>query len=111
MKEGQKLWWVSSNRYNKAQYVTITKVGRKWATLSNQHRIDKATLRADGGGYVSPGCCYLSKEQHDQEVRASSVFSELRNRLSFSPSHGVTEEDIRQAAKLLRIKLEESCPS
>ena len=104
---GQKLWWVGSSRYAKREYVIVEKVGRKWVTLSNRHRINKETLDADGGVYVSPGRCYLSEEDHAKELRTFKAFNDLRNRLAFSPRDGVTEDDIIQAAKLLRIEIKE----
>lgn len=51
---GQTLWWEGS-RY--AYTLTIERVGRRWLTLDNGYRVDRQTLIADGGGYVSPGRC------------------------------------------------------
>lgn len=79
--EGQKLWFVGSHphRHNRGgQEVTVEKVGRKWATISaGADRIDKTTLRADGGGYTSPGQCYLSEAEYEAEKALSVAWSEF----------------------------------
>ena len=51
---GQKLWFVrSEKRSGESREVTVEKVGRVWATLSNRMRCD-ASGRVDGGQYSSP---------------------------------------------------------
>ncbi len=104
---GQKLWWVWSDpRTGDPKSVTIEKVGRKWITLSNGHRIDKESMRADGDGYASPGCCYMSETEYQVAKMRAFLWSDLRRKVEFGAvPNGVTIADIREAARLLRIEL------
>lgn len=103
---GQELFWqgLGNYRHNNC-LVTVTKVGRKWAELSNRHRIDMVTLSADGKGYSSPGACWLSQAHYEAKVITGTAFTNLKNKMRFQPSDGVTIQDIYEAAKLLRIEL------
>lgn len=66
--EGQKLWMVPRHRYmGEPREVTITKVGRKWLTLDNRHRAAVDGLTLDGGEYMSPGVCYLTRQEWEIE--------------------------------------------
>lgn len=105
LQEGQKLWWVySSNRRGQPREVTVTKVGRKWAQLDNNCRIDIETLLADGGDYMSPGCCYLSKDIYDSGVALQKAWSEMKRDIQYaSTPEGVTVVDIQAARTLLRM--------
>ncbi len=98
---GQKLWWVPSHHPKLACEVTVIKLGRKWATLNNQYRIDMATLCADGGQFSSPGRCYLSQKRHEEEVVRDQAWAEFREDISHRyrvPSH-LTIEDIADLKK------------
>ncbi len=105
LKPGQKLWFVRTTfriaGFDGGREVTVEKVGRLWATLSNHERVD-ANLRVDGGLAV----CHLSQEHYraDLEVKAAwrSAWERL-SRFSFSPPPGVTPDDIAAALKALRI--------
>lgn len=106
---GQKLWYVTSNRRGESRWIVIAKIGRKWLTCEDCHceiRIDAETMAADGGDYSSPGKCYLSGEEHRQELLLLSAHDNLYRKLSHRPYLGVTIEDVRAAAKLLRIDIE-----
>lgn len=113
IKVGDKLWYVANNwgRQQGSQYeVEVVKVGNKWITVSrlnfnNPFRIDSNTLWQDGKGYTSPGRCYLSKKQYDEESYATILFQELRTRIQLS-SGTHSSEDILEAAKILGYKLE-----
>ena len=64
---GQKLWFVrSEKRSGEPREVTVEKVGRVWATLSNHLRCD-ATGKVDGGSYQSPGHCYVNRGAYELE--------------------------------------------
>ncbi len=74
LKVGQKLWLVP-DRWSKtpAREITITTVGRKWATGDNvpfSHRIDAFTWVPETiNGFASAFCLYESKQHHDEEVK------------------------------------------
>lgn len=110
---GQKLWYVPSRRGGEATEVFVEKVGRKWITVSSnpgrkwsEERIDKENWAADGGAYISPGTCYLSKEEYEAEVLLRSLWSDFVSRLtSYWPPKGVTTERIRELAKEFDIPL------
>lgn len=103
--EGQKLWWVPQrNRHAQAKEVTVTKVGRKWAQLDNHERIDLETLVADSGQYSPSGCCYLSRDECEQEKALAQAWSKLKRDLQYGRNpDGVTIGDIEAARKLLGI--------
>lgn len=104
LKEGQTLWWVPNQRHAGPQReVIVQKVGRTWAQLSNRFRIDKNTLIADGGEYISPGRCYLSEVAYIQYVNLIAAWNALTSDLRYSRPEGVTIEDIEVARVLLGI--------
>lgn len=98
---GQTLWMVPSARYaGPPCEVTVTRVGRKWAEISRGgYRIDKTTLYIDGGDYSSPGRCYLTRAEHDNEVAMQRAWDALRNLVErkYTPPDGMTVEAIRAA--------------
>lgn len=102
--EGQKLWLVPSQRYmGEPHEVTITKVGRKWLTLDNRHRAAVDGLALDGGEYMSPGVCYLTREEWEFEKALNDAWSKLRRDVDLArrvPS-GITVRCIHDARKLL----------
>lgn len=102
---GQKLWWVPHQRkWQQPKEVTVLKVGRKWAQLDNNERIDLETFIADAGQYSSPGRCYLSQEEYEAKVTIGSAWSNLKRSIDYkSPPDGVTVEDIEAARQLLRL--------
>ena len=110
IKAGDKLYYIPTrNGARDGRYLTVVKVGRKWAQLDNSERrplrIDVNTLWADGGNYSSPGRCYVSKEGYLAEERANYLCRELARRIGYHPNDGVTISDIQEAAKLLKIEL------
>lgn len=106
-KVGDKLWWVSSNNNRTQREVTVEKVGRQWLTLSNRHRVDKATLKADAGGFASPGTCWLSKEAYEHCVRLELAWGSLQRKVreTWSVPDNVTLEDIKAAAMYLKLEI------
>lgn len=102
--EGKSLWWVASNNAKTQCAVTVTKVGRKWATLSNGNRIDIGTLVADGGQYVSPGQCYESQQVYEQAMALHLAWQKLTRdvRDMQRPAH-MTIEKIAEIRTLLSI--------
>ena len=103
---GQELWYAPNDTRYEAKAVTVTKVGRKWATLDNYNRVDMETMEIDGGGYSSPGTCYLDRKVYEEQCRADKLLTKFYRKLGYYVKQGVTAEDILQAAKLLRIEIE-----
>lgn len=58
---------------------TVTKVGKKWASLSTYGRFSLATGQIDGGGYSSPGRVYPTREAYDEAVAFSAALDRVRN--------------------------------
>ena len=101
---GQKLWWVSRSDHSHrkdGREVIVTKIGHKWATLENGHRIDLKTMIANGGNYSSPGRCYLSHEDYDRLSRARDAWREFAQCLIRPCPDDMTSERILEARKLL----------
>ena len=96
MKVGDKLWFVPGRSGAGAGYVTIEKVGRLYLTLSNRRRADKHTLYAD---YSSR--CYLSKEEHDDEVAFRIALSAFRQRVSDLREHNTDMACLKAANEAL----------
>jgi hypothetical protein len=106
---GQKLWLVYGN-YSRREpkYVTVQKVGRKWATLVelDYDRVNVETLQFEKGRWGDR--CYLSREEHEAEVARNRALSALRVALGYwTQIHkDVTADDIFAAMRLLRLKVE-----
>lgn len=100
---GQKLWMVPAVRYlGEPRWVTVTKVGRKWASIDIRgYRIDLTTLRIDGATHASPGRCWLSKTAYDDVASADRAWQSLRANMNRWRPDAVTREDIATAARLL----------
>jgi hypothetical protein len=109
---GQKLWLVPSQQgYRQPREATVTSVGRKWATLDTSQygrdRISLETLAVDGGDYVSPGQCWLSREDWVVATLADTLWQQFRKSIEYGRRpNGITAEAIQQAAELLGVKLE-----
>ncbi len=102
--EGQSLWWVGSDNAKTQRAVSITKIGRKWATLSNGHRIDIESMAVDGGGYNPPGECYESQQAYEQAIALLVAWQKFTRdvRDMQRPTH-MTIEKIAQVRALLSI--------
>ena len=103
---GQKLWWVASNNQKTQYEVEVVKVGRKWATLDIDHKIDLEDWVADGGLYAPPGKCYASKEDYELECTLLDSWKELRQMVA---SHhtlpkGINLEKIVLICSILSLK-------
>ena len=106
---GQKLWVVWSSKHRSPCSVEVEKVGRKWAEIPNGYRINLETLYIDGRGYTSPGRCYLSKKQYEQEKAVDEAWWDLCRMLRGwwgDAPDGVTVEAIAKARELLGLKNE-----
>lgn len=103
---GQKLWYVPNRARECPLEVTVEAVGRKWATIDRRNRISVETLEADGAGYSSPGRCYLTRREWEDEQERLAAIRAFRSRVGeWSWGKGITTDAIRQAAALLGIEL------
>ena len=102
--EGQMLWMVpTGNRYLKPGFVKIVRVGRVWLTLDNGCRANIDGLMLDGGDYMSPGACYLTKEEWETEKALSAAWNSFRSDVDRErriPA-GITVQSIIDARKIL----------
>ena len=106
LKVGQTLFMVKT--YGGNRLVTVTKVGRKWATLNTRHRVNIETLIVDGGNYNSPGKCYLTEAEYRQKIELETTWEKLKNKLNWARlPEGITTTDILEAAKILKIDMDE----
>lgn len=103
MNVGQTLYWSPSRGHGQKGEVSITKVGRRWIELDNGYRIDKQTMRADGKGYSSPGCCFLSEADYETTLKLNLAWREFRLLVerTFSVPDGVTFSQIENARRAL----------
>jgi hypothetical protein len=102
---GDTLWFYydGNNGHRDDKEVTITKVGSCWLYLCNRHRVDKKTLIADGKGYSSPGKCYLSKKDCDDELALIKEWGLLRRNIGacYNPPKDISLEIVKQAREIL----------
>lgn len=99
LKLGQELWRVARYRYSDAGIVKVVKIGRRWATLDNDERIDKATLRlAEGNGGVWP-----SKDAYDRHLALETAWQAFRRLMDrqYRIPDGVGLNQIENAARAL----------
>ena len=113
LKVGDTLFHVPNHYYGReapGAEVTITKVGRKWAHVGvgwGAGKVHIETLCVDGGGYSSPGRCYLSSGHYEAHMALDSAWRTFAERVNVhaKPS-GVTEiSQIERAAEILGIVL------
>jgi hypothetical protein len=99
---GEALYYVTNNmiRRGNPEYVTISKVGRKWLYCDGM-RIDKETLVVDGHGYSSPGKCWLSQDEYEQHCLVIKAWDNFKILINHRPPRGVSVEDIQEATRLL----------
>lgn len=107
---GQELYFVPNSMVSRRESphtVTITKVGRKWLTLSNYYRVDRDDLRADGGNYSSPGRCWLSQEEYEKACRLALAWEQFKLHLQNIPRPAMlTLDKIREARRVLGMESE-----
>ena len=110
---GDKLWFVPGQRRGEAREVTVLKVGRVWAYLSDMTvsdvRMDIHSFEMDGHGYSSPGKCYASRDEYKRIIGVSTLWNAFIRRVQRpGRPEDITEADIRAAAAILHIEIEES---
>jgi hypothetical protein len=89
-KVGQTLVYVpSEKRRGGPEPVVVTKVARKWVSFkgdgryAHENRFDKDTGEADGAGYSSPGCIYLTMAEYQAKLDLDAAVLALRERLDW----------------------------
>lgn len=107
---GQKLFFVrgiNRSKYgnNNDYWVTVEKIGRKWAKLSDHCQVNLENLVVDGGRYSSPGRCYLSDTEYFKEREKSelwgSIWRFVRNQRG---TPDLPTETLKEIAGLLKIE-------
>ena len=102
LQAGQKLWLAPNCA--PPHWVTVAKVGRRFAHLKNGMRVDIESLVCDNGKYPSPGRCYLSRVDYERVMEVYREWSSFHYAISrMRVPDGVTVEDIKAARELLRI--------
>lgn len=104
LKIGATFWFVPSERRSGGKEVVVCQVGRKWATLSNDFRIDLKTgeFECQEYGHSIPGDLYESEAQWQDAVARDVAWGKLKRDLEHArASGGVTAEAIEQARRLL----------
>lgn len=104
---GQSLFYVHTRHSNfRPEYVTVTKVGRTWITLSNYTRFPKQELpaRCEGGR----GLVYASENSYIVVREKQQLWGELRRRIdrAYECPKWLTADDIRQIAAMMAPKEE-----
>ena len=104
---GRELFLVLNRRHLPGgKPVTVTAVGRKWAEIDHgKHRINIQTLYVDGGGYSSPGRCYLSEQEWKDNVLRKDAWGSLRQKIErmYTLPADLTIQKMDQIAELLGI--------
>lgn len=107
---GDRLWFEPSQKYGRATWVKVEKVGRKWATLGPDGsgyfsgRVEIGSRALDGGGYGSTGRLYASPEEREQERRVDELWKHLRDftQRSFRRPEHLTGEKLGGILAILR---------
>lgn len=82
----------------------VSKVGTRWAELGSLRiRVDIHTLHLEGrDGHSSPGRCYLSLADYNQELRKNRAVERFRRIVGESRTFdGCTEAQVLEAAQAL----------
>lgn len=105
---GQQLWCVQPDRRDGApRWVTVTAVGRKWATIDGRRRVDASTLASEptGFGHGVHGIYYRTKEEWEVEQERRVIWRTIRDNIDYAPPDDISTAAIYQAAALLGIEL------
>ena len=110
---GQELYYVPADRryLHQAKTVQVKKVGRKWAEVDAWlGRVNIETLFVDGGGYASPGRCWLDKEAWEAEERRRQAWAELREIANSYRVPDISEDAIRGVIRVLSANITQAMP-
>jgi len=95
--------------------ITITKIGRKWAFYKEMSWEGKFCIKDtsdhdEGVVYAGDFCSrervYLSRRHYDDDMELKSLMADLHSKLPRVPRDGVTAQNIKDAAAILKIELE-----
>lgn len=102
---GDRLWFVPSQRcFGEPMFVNVEKCGRKWITLDNGRRVAVESLVAEGGGYMSPGLCFLDKESWQAEQTLMAAWDAFRKTVYVTQRPtGLTIEQLEQVRAQLAL--------
>lgn len=106
MDSGENLFWVPTNFREKKINVTVTKIGRKWAYLSNGYKIDKNSLKSPPkDNLISPGRCFLSHQDYLDKKKIYEKFEKIKRVLQHIDKlpDDVTLENLKKVEELLQL--------
>jgi hypothetical protein len=99
----------NERRHTSDRHVTVSKIGRRWVTLSDGNRFDRTSDNwriVDGGGYSSPGRLWDSEQQFKDSQKVREILNAIEQRFRFGREYcNVTLEDAVQAARLLGVEV------
>lgn len=78
------------------EIVEVLSTGRKWGKFRSRYRFDLETLEIDGGEYSSPGRCYLTMKEYEDEFNRNKEWEKIRLRTGFKCPDHLTLEDVQQ---------------
>lgn len=116
LKVGDKTWRTSRPDRRTAvtlHEIVVIKVGRKYITFNDadskylfEYTYDMNTGNEKGEGYYHTKLVESPEAYREQEL-AKKLFGQLRHKLGYNVSDSVTSQNVRDAAALLNIKLED----
>jgi len=103
---GQKVWFAPySGHHGVACELTVTKVGRVWATLNDgRYRVARGLSAVDGDKRASPGALYASEEVYQEFIAVVTAWNGLKKAMGYYPPVGITRSDIAAAYVNLRLR-------
>lgn len=103
---GQTVFYTDNDRKGRIYPSKVESIGRKWVNLEKHAgRFDKETMLLDGGQYSSPGKVYLSEEVYRNELAVEDLWKKFREAYTYRAPEGVTVDNIREAARLLKLEI------
>jgi hypothetical protein len=82
---GQRLYMSSSDNRGSGRWLIVKSIRRKWVELAREgssscidYRVEKDSVRIDGGEYMSPGILYLDEQAYLDEQRLQDKWSTFR---------------------------------
>lgn len=104
---GIPFFFVPNERRHAGRRVTVSKIGRRWITLSDGNRFDCTSddwRIVDGGGYSSPGRLWDSERHFENSQRVREILNAIEHRFRLGREDcNVTLENATEAARLLGV--------
>lgn len=105
IKVGDTLWYVKRrNGYNDECEVTVIKVGRKWATISTNERMDLESMSVEAPYYAGHTQCYTTKQDYANEQEAKEKWEIIRGKIEFTYSPALSLASVNKIMELLGIE-------